>query len=57
MLDGGAGKDNLQGGAGNDTIKAKDRARDLVNGGTGTDTATIDPKLDKLTSIEHHNKK
>jgi len=29
----------------------------VVNGGPGTDTATVDPKLDKLISVERHNKK
>jgi len=38
-------------------IRAKDRARDVVNGGPGTDTATIDVKLDKLTSVERHNRR
>ena len=56
-LDGGAGKDTLQGGAGNDVLKAKDGARDVVDGGPGTDTATVDLKLDKRISIEHRNKK
>ena len=36
---------------------AKDGVRDTVNGGPGTDIATVDPKLDKLIAIERHNKK
>lgn len=54
---GGSGTDTLLGGNGNDTIYVKDGARDVVNGGPGTDTAVVDPKLDKLISIEHHNEK
>jgi Ca2+-binding RTX toxin-like protein len=57
LITGGAGTDTLLGGNGNDTIYAKDGARDLVNGGPGADTAVVDPKLDRLVSIERHNKR
>jgi Ca2+-binding RTX toxin-like protein len=56
-LDGGSGKDTLLGGSGNDILKTRDGARDVVDGGPGNDTASVDPKLDKLVSIEHRNKK
>jgi Ca2+-binding RTX toxin-like protein len=54
---GGTGRDTLIGGNGNDTFAAKDGTRDVVNGGPGTDNAVVDRKLDKLVSIERHNKK
>jgi len=56
-LDGGSGKDTLLGGAGNDIFRARDGAKDHLEGGPGLDTAAIDPKLDTLTSVERHNKK
>jgi hypothetical protein len=39
-------------GHGNDTFKAKDGVRDLVDGGSGTDQAVADRKLDKLVGVE-----
>ncbi len=51
-LDGGGGNDVLRGGAGNDTARARDGRRDVVEGGRGTDLATIDRNLDRLVSIE-----
>jgi Ca2+-binding RTX toxin-like protein len=39
---GGAGKDVLRGAAGKDRLSARDRRRDLVDGGNGRDRATID---------------
>ncbi len=52
QLDGGAGLDSVYGELGDDVIKAKDSAADLIDGGDGTDTATVDNSLDSLTSIE-----
>ena len=60
-LDGGPGRDQLLGGAGadvilggpdRDSIAAHDRRRDIVDGGSGVDHATIDRRLDRATSIE-----
>ena len=48
---GGAGNDSIEGGAGlnllfgnegNDTIRARNLARDIVDGGLGTDSAQVD---------------
>src|SRR5438093_6607033 len=43
-LIGGPGKDTLLGGNGSDTFEAKDRTRDVVDGGPGKDFATVDVK-------------
>lgn len=51
LLIGGRGLDALLGGADNDTLRSADGARDVVNGGTGTDTAYRD-FLDSLLGIE-----
>jgi hemolysin type calcium-binding protein len=56
-LDGGSGKDTLLGGSGNDIFRARDGAKDHLDGGAGLDTAAIDPKLDTLASVERHDKK
>jgi Ca2+-binding RTX toxin-like protein len=50
-IDPGAGSDRVFGDGGNDVVLVKDGADDLVDGGSGTDTATID-KVDSLTSVE-----
>jgi Ca2+-binding RTX toxin-like protein len=50
-LDGGAGADQLVGQAGNDRFYARDGVIDIVDGGSGTDSAQVD-KTDKRTSIE-----
>ena len=42
----------LRGGAGNDTFRARDGRRDVVEGGRGSDTAIADRTLDRLVSIE-----
>jgi hypothetical protein len=42
----------LLGGAGNDVINARDGQRDLVNCGSGVDTAVVD-KLDRVVGCEH----
>lgn len=52
LLIGRGGSDVLLGGSGNDTLDARDGARDLVNGGPGHDRARIDPKLDRVVSVE-----
>jgi Ca2+-binding RTX toxin-like protein len=39
---GGRGRDVLRGAAGKDRLKARDRTRDLVDGGRGRDRATVD---------------
>ena len=41
-LSGGKGADRLVAGAGKDRISARDRSRDLIDGGSGRDTATVD---------------
>jgi hypothetical protein len=48
---GGPGNDRLTGGPGNDRFEARDRSRDVVRGGTGTDRARID-RRDAVYSIE-----
>ena len=40
------------GGAGNDTIYARDGHRDVVDGGPGRDVAYLDRKLDRATNVE-----
>ena len=53
VLDGGAGSDKLYGEAGNDVIYARDRTRDLVDGGAGKDSAQVDKrKLDVCSKVE-----
>jgi hypothetical protein len=47
----------LIGGTGNDWFNAKDGVADRGNGGAGTDRVLVDPRLDKLTSVEKYNKK
>lgn len=51
-LNGGAGHDRLVGGPGSDRLFARDRARDTVEGGAGSDVAWVDRKLDRVTSLE-----
>lgn len=52
-LRGGLKQDNLDGGTEDDRFFAKDGATDIVTGGTGFDTATLDNfELDRPTSIE-----
>lgn len=41
-LRGDEGEDTLLGGAGNDVLNARDGARDVIDGGTGRDTAIVD---------------
>lgn len=42
----------LYGDAGNDRLEARDKKRDVLDGGAGTDTARIDKKLDKAKRVE-----
>jgi Ca2+-binding RTX toxin-like protein len=51
-IDPGAGSDRVFADAGDDIIQVKDGTDDIVNGGSGTDTATVDRVIDELTSIE-----
>lgn len=51
-LVGGTGRDTLLGGPDADTIFARDGRRDVVNGGAGRDTATLDRRLDRVASVE-----
>lgn len=50
-LTGGGGADTLRGGGGGDTLLARDGARDVVNGGAGTDRARADA-ADRLRLVE-----
>ncbi len=56
QLNGGPGTDTLLGGAGNDWLNSKDGTADIVNGGPGADRGLVDPALDRITSVEKHNK-
>ncbi len=51
-LDGGGGRDRLLGQGGPDFILARDRRRDLVDGGAGRDCAFIDRRLDIVRRVE-----
>ena len=48
VITGGGGSDTLLGGAGNDRIMAKDKRRDVVDGGPGRDAGAFDRKLDRV---------
>ncbi len=54
VLDGGPGIDSMLGGEGDDKFVAKDNAKDVVDGGNGTDSSSNDAN-DLLTSIEKPN--
>ncbi len=51
-LVGGTGRDRLLGGAGVDTILALDARADVVDGGAGVDTGTLDRTLDRVALVE-----
>lgn len=51
-LTGGPGLDRLFGGAGNDRLDAKDGAKDVVDGGPGTDSARTDRGVDAPKAVE-----
>ena len=50
-LEGDAGVDQLFGNSGNDTLYGQDNTRELLSGGTGTDSAQRD-SIDVLSSVE-----
>jgi ELWxxDGT repeat protein len=49
---GGAGNNELIGAAGNDLIYARNSTADTIDGGTGINSAQIDPGLDSVTNIQ-----
>jgi len=51
LIDGGAGRDTLWGGDGNDAFYVRDRVLDIIDGGKGTNSARVD-KVDKLSHIQ-----
>jgi Ca2+-binding RTX toxin-like protein len=51
-LRGGPGRDSMLGHRGADTLFARDGQRDSVRGGTGTDRARVDRRLDTAVLIE-----
>jgi Ca2+-binding RTX toxin-like protein len=51
VLDGGAGLDRLYGGPGDDTLRARDRNRDVVDCGPGRDVALVDAS-DRVSGCE-----
>jgi Ca2+-binding RTX toxin-like protein len=55
QLYGGTGRDILLGGPGNDRLFARDVYRDVVSGGSGTDTATVD-RRDSATGLERRRR-
>jgi len=55
-LDGGAGHDHLVGGGNSDALLARDHAKDVVDGGSGRDTGSVDKKLDTTRSVEKLSK-
>ena len=48
---GDPGKDTMLGNIGNDAFAARDNEADSINGGSGNDTAEVDPSLDILVSV------
>jgi Ca2+-binding RTX toxin-like protein len=52
LLTGGGGHDQIFGDAGDDQINAADGVIDLVDGGTGNDSATVDFH-DEVHNVEH----
>ncbi len=55
-VNGGPGRDRISGGTGDDTIRAADRAKDLVRCGPGEDTAKVG-KRDRTKKCEHVTRK
>jgi Ca2+-binding RTX toxin-like protein len=49
---GDAGMDRLMGGSGSDEFRTQDGERDAINGGSGTDIASVDCGLDVVTKVE-----
>jgi len=54
VISGGAGQDVLLGGAGNDLLNARDRARDVVDGGAERGSGRWDSSLDRVRAVEKH---
>jgi Ca2+-binding RTX toxin-like protein len=54
-IQGDSGSDAIFGGAGKDYLWARDALHDHVNGGSGYDTARIDPFKDRVYYVESHN--
>ncbi|MDQ4082187.1 MAG: hypothetical protein M3123_04775, partial [Actinomycetota bacterium] len=52
LLVGGTDRDVLIAGAGRDRVSARDRARDVVDGGTERDVASLDRRLDLVRRVE-----
>ena len=52
LLVGTPGRDVICGLGGNDTIFAIGGRRDIVDGGAGFDTASVDRKLDRVVRVE-----
>jgi Tol biopolymer transport system component len=52
LLAGTGGSDVIDGGAGADLILARDRRKDVIQGGPGKDSARIDKGLDKVSGVE-----
>ena len=52
LLIGGPGRDVMAGNSGNDSFKAKDSAKDRLNGGPGWDRAHIDFDKDRVRNVE-----
>ena len=52
LIAGSRGADVIDAGAGDDTILARDRRRDTIDGGTGRDHAQIDKGRDRMVGIE-----
>jgi hypothetical protein len=52
LLDGGTGVDRFAGGPGRDRLYARDRVRDVVDGGPNHDRAWLDRRLDVASAVE-----
>jgi Ca2+-binding RTX toxin-like protein len=50
-ITGGAGSDTLRGEAGNDILAANDTIQDIVDGGDGNDSASVDVELDIVMNL------
>jgi Ca2+-binding RTX toxin-like protein len=52
-VNGGLGEDDLYGGAGNDTIQARDSTEDTIDCGDGEDTVIVDDIEDGVYDCEN----
>ena len=50
---GGPGADLIDAGPGDDIVDARDRDPDVINAGTGTDSALVDRGLDRVRNVDH----